>query len=299
MIPEAWLFDAPLFIDEVQIKSLYNAVALPEFEEESRDVSLGDLKVSQWKVGGHVKVSAADSLLAKLLAPIAAEAQVDGERSGGTTEKKDRTIHLGAVDAPERRLLNLALYYGANLTDRVWSVDGLDDLAWLADETQTTKLPKPLIFLDVASDFPIVPMAAELTDGKVVLFFSRISEAVSPGQTPPPDYPRDERGVKMNEYWSWFQNDKAQDRDTSQLVMRVVEEVVGAGGRPRWIDYRVPLGVPGSQERSLHLHIKGRENYDTGDFAYQLLRRGRKHGFRVVGTLKSGPALNVLALYEK
>jgi hypothetical protein len=39
--------------------------------------------------------------------------------------------------------------------------------------------------------------------------------------------------------------------------------------------------------------------YDTGTFAYNFIKRGYKHGIRLVGTLKSEPDMNVLAIYEK
>jgi len=34
-------------------------------------------------------------------------------------------------------------------------------------------------------------------------------------------------------------------------------------------------------------------------FAYNLIRRGWRYGLRIVGSLKSQPALNVLAIYDK
>jgi hypothetical protein len=74
----------------------------------------------------------------------------------------------------------------------------------------------------------------------------------------------------------------------------VIENVIGDGGRPRWIDYRVPVG-----EMTLHLHVVGHGETDTGVFAYNLVKRGWKHGLRVVGSMKSEPDLNVLAIYEK
>ncbi len=49
----------------------------------------------------------------------------------------------------------------------------------------------------------------------------------------------------------------------------------------------------------LHLHVVAHGDYDTGVFAYNLVRRGERYGMRIVGSLKSQPALNVLALYEK
>jgi hypothetical protein len=75
-----------------------------------------------------------------------------------------------------------------------------------------------------------------------------------------------------------------------------VEKVVGDGGRIRWIDYRVPLLKDG---KTAHLHVSGRGAYDTGVFAYNLIRRGFRHGLRLVGTVKSAPDINVLAIFEK
>lgn len=74
-----------------------------------------------------------------------------------------------------------------------------------------------------------------------------------------------------------------------------MEEVIGDGGRPRWIDYRMTFGTGDV----LHLHVVAHGDYDTGVFAYNLIRRGERYGLRIVGSLKSKPALNVLAVYEK
>jgi hypothetical protein len=67
------------------------------------------------------------------------------------------------------------------------------------------------------------------------------------------------------------------------------------GGRPRWIDYRMAFGTG----QDLHLHVVARGDYDTSVFAYGIIRRGERFGLRIVGSLKSQPALNVLAIYEK
>jgi hypothetical protein len=65
------------------------------------------------------------------------------------------------------------------------------------------------------------------------------------------------------------------------------------------------------QHLRLDRHIERRdrlvENQDprfggqrTGDtFAYYFIRRGERHGLRIVGSLKSQPALNLLAAYDK
>ena len=42
--------------------------------------------------------------------------------------------------------------------------------------------------------------------------------------------------------------------------------------RPRWIDYRTTLDTGAT----LHLHVVARGDYDTGVFAYNLIRRGQR-----------------------
>jgi hypothetical protein len=62
------------------------------------------------------------------------------------------------------------------------------------------------------------------------------------------------------------------------------------------VDFRVPIGeIP----NTMHLHIEVAGKYNTGTFGYRLIRRGEGHGLRIVGSLRDGPDVNVLALYEK
>jgi hypothetical protein len=215
----------------------------------------------------------------------------------------DKAWTFTPVDAPEGRLINLAIHYAVNQKDGVWSVQGLEDLnKWQQDLTPGKSAPKPLIFLDVGKGHPVMPMSAELSDGQVVTFFDKLAAAVAAagaGGPVPPKYPTTDLGAEANKFWSWLRDERPDDADTSILLMKILEEVVSDQGRPRWINFRVPLGPPGGQTRSLHLHFKNRDAYDTGDFGYHFIHRGKQHGFRVVGTLQSGPALNVLALYEK
>jgi hypothetical protein len=49
----------------------------------------------------------------------------------------------------------------------------------------------------------------------------------------------------------------------------------------------------------LHLHVVAHGDYDTGVFAYNLIRRDERYGRRIVGSLKSQPSLDVAAFYEK
>jgi hypothetical protein len=47
------------------------------------------------------------------------------------------------------------------------------------------------------------------------------------------------------------------------------------------------------------MHVQGRGEFATGTFAYNLVKRGFRHGLRVVGTMKSEPGMNALAIFEK
>ena len=52
-------------------------------------------------------------------------------------------------------------------------------------------------------------------------------------------------------------------------------------------------------ERLRRRIVAPRGDYATGIFAYNFINRGLKHGLRLVGTLKSEPDLNVLAIFER
>ncbi len=75
-----------------------------------------------------------------------------------------------------------------------------------------------------------------------------------------------------------------------------VEQAAATNGRIRWIDFRLPLTTEGD---TLHLHIVAGGEFDTGVLAYNFIKRGYKHGLRLVGTMKSEPDMNVLAVFEK
>jgi len=138
----------------------------------------------------------------------------------------------------------------------------------------------------------LIPTALETVNGKVTKLYDCLAKKIAPEGETPPTYPgsdpekRDER----NRYWRWFD-----DNFEDVAAMETVEDAVSEE-RIDWIDYRIGIG-PG--RHVLHLHVSGRGQYDTGTFAYQFVKRGSKHGVRLVGTLKSEPDMNVLAIFEK
>lgn len=294
----AWLADAPLFIDGEQVGAFYDAVVRPEGRRGKTVISLERYEGQKTSIGGSVGAEISVSKLIRTLLPfldikLTGQATGEYERSGSNT--RGETIELHPIETPQRQILQLALHYLTNLPQRVRVVQCPEEAGWY-DEAFIRTLPRGLVFIDFPPGTKFVPMAGEVDKGKVVTIFDQLGRKLdAPEKMPePPDRAKCESKEKYDQqwkkYWDWFDaNFKA------RIANEVVEEVIASGGRVRWIDYRVPL----PNQWPLHLGICGRGEYDTGTFAYDLIKRGFNHGIRMVGTMKSGPALNVLAIFEK
>jgi hypothetical protein len=296
----AWLADAPLFIDGQQVAALYDAVVKPEYKEASITLSLKNLKSIELtgKAGAEGEISAAAWL--KTIFPfLDAKAKVSAEvgASGELEKEKGTTVELHPIDTPQRQLVQLALHYLANLSGRSLTVADFSKADWI-DSKFVSELPRGLVFVDFPAKTAFIPTAAELQDGSVQLIFPSLEKAFGGPKVKPPDYPEPAYYIgKENElaqareaYWNFFQQNFS-----STLAMEAIEKTL-KGGIVRWIDYRIPLG---KNMPFLHMHVQGRGEYATGTFAYNLVKRGFMHGLRVVGTMKSEPGMNALAIFEK
>jgi hypothetical protein len=199
--------------------------------------------------------------------------------------------------------VQLALHCFFQLPERTFLTD---NDSWQHNPEVVSKVPRALVFLDLPSyedtlrtDCPqtnLIPTAAEFEDGTIDPLFLKLEK--KNGERPP-TYPEPGEGYSTlealnaarKEYWNWFRVNFS-----STQAMRVLEQAASLHGRIRWVDYRAPLTHEGD---SIHLHICPAGSYDTGIFAYNFIKRGFKHGMRIIGTLKSEPDINVLALYEK
>lgn len=284
-----WLAEAPLFIDATQVALFHDAVVADAFRVIQ--VQLTGEKSKQTEVSGGVKLSGA---LPKWFPWLHAEASGEAAAKRGWSQKEGEAVTLAPIETAGRRLVELALHYVANLPGRIWFHG---EGAWrVPTDEEILESPRMLAFLDLPPATIFLPMAAELNDGQVVTFFDQLVDKFKQdGGTLPERYPDDtsteEGRAQRDRYWSWFSHP---DQWSANKAIQVIETQIGSGGRPRWIDYRVPI-----DGQTLHLHVVGRGEFDTGVFAYNLVKRGWKHGLRVVGSVKSEPDLNVLAIYEK
>lgn len=292
-----WLGDSPMFIDSQQVQSFYDAVIRPEYEQDS--VVLSQSVTAGTQIAGGLTVGSAFPW-------VKAEANVSAQRT--KQHEKGNAVTLKPVNTAQRQLEHLALYYvdhylmGDHPRVRMVSCHKGEDgqprfevtpgtQAW--DDPQLILLsPRMLLFIDLSAGTCFIPTAIETVRGKVLTLYDQLADAMAPKDQPPPRYPGsspDMEGQRAK-YWQWFD-----DHFNDTKAMEVVEKTVETD-RIEWIDYRVSMG---RGKHFLHLHASARGDYDTGTFAYQLIKRGSKHGLRLVGTLKSEPDMNVLAIFEK
>jgi hypothetical protein len=283
-LPEAmqWVKDAPLFIDEENLSRFYDAVVRPAFKEHTPfKLKISDEKKKdlEAKLGFKGKTASWVSMLG-----IDLEASGEGRRSWGSSNKSEREMTFEPISTPQRQLVQLIAFYLINQPDRLL-LGGIDaPLKWQASGASLA-VPRALVFIDFPPKTKIIPMAAEFANGKVVKIFE---ELLGPnGEKPPAAF----HHANKHEYWGWFAN----HFDAGRSV-EAIEKASGGNSKIEWIDFRVPLN---EKADTMHLHLEARGRYFTGAFAYMAVKRSVSHGLRLVGTLKDGPDINVLALYEK
>jgi hypothetical protein len=278
-----WSKDAPLFIDELNVARFYDAVVRPTFTETSREIRVTEDEKKE--IRGALKIGAKMQLPSWLSGILAAGADASAEGSGQDTNSKGTsgTVSLEKIDNAPRQLEQITAVYVMRRLDRLLVGSKADAIDWQTRK-EADQVPRALIFLDLPIGTKMIPMAAEFENGVVVTLFDKFRE--KSGALPPP-YEFD----KKLEYWQWF--DKHFDISTA---MNLVEAAAKENGKIHWIDFRVPLN---SEGLTMHLHIETSGRYYTGIVAHFFMRRALEHGIRLIGTLKDGPDMNVLAIFEK
>ena len=164
-------------------------------------------------------------------------------RPGGRrreARQDSQSITLQPIDSAARQLVQLSLHYLVNQPERICVVS--QDTQLPGTEAIAAS-PRMIAFMDVPPGTRFLPQAAELNDGRVVTFFSPLAEKLQRhGGTLPVAYPdnttTDTGRAQRDAYWNWFA-----DHWNADKAVTVMEEVIGIGGRPRWIAYR--MSFPG------------------------------------------------------
>ncbi len=305
--PLFWLADAPLFIDSEQVDRFYDATVRPQSIEgtttlETTDENAQELS-GKLNIGAEITTQNFAAILSPFLALVkpTIKGTAEGQASRQSSTARTQTIELHPVSTPQSQLEALILFYLSKFAKRVFFASPTKT-DW-RDAQLISAVPRSLVFLDLPSreearstvlpSTKLIPMAAEFENGKIIQLYPKLCAAN--GERPPDYKERGDSKEPLNEerkkYWQWFDANFSATR-----AMIAIEEAASANGKIRWIDYRVPLTPEGD---TLHLHICPATNYDTGTFAYNFVKRGFSHGVRLIGTLKSGPDMNVLAIYEK
>lgn len=328
-LPEGlyWLVDTPLFIDENRIDRYHDIVVNPLTESVYQEVKTGreESESSESTAGAEGNATAeGKGKLGKGLLEMLASGELRGSLSIGgyyeRTRAEGKTEHFALTPTAPRQLAEITIYYDEFEKDRIFINQSPTDEAW-RNEDSISETPRQLVYLELPSDqeaasndniveTKLVPVAAEFEDGAVVPVYEtliekihdRIIDKASKGErediTAIMSYPErsdyddvDALEEHRHRYWDQFR-----EHFRPKQAMEVVEEAAREHGRIDWIAFRLPLGTEG---KTLHLHIEPNGKYSNGTFAYNFIKRGQKHGLRLVGTMKSEPDMNVLAIYER
>ncbi len=303
-----WLEDAPLFSDPVSIARFHDAIVRPTSTTNQVTYAASEARIQEFKAELGIEAGVGIGLPQFLAAIFDFKAEAKAKAKGGatTTSKEGKTVTLNVtpVQNAERQLQDVIVQYLLRYPDRFFFSQDVRVPKW-TEPQWISETPRPLVFLSLPDAIEadilkmpktqLVPTAAEFENGEVVQIYSTLKFGKKEDENPP-DYPQVGESeadlvAERKKYWSWFE-----DNFNPTAAMLAVEAAAKGRGRIHWIDYRLPIDTDGT---TLHLHVSPRGQYPTGDFAYNLIKRGYKHGIRLVGTLKSEPDMNVLAIYER
>jgi len=290
-----WLLDAPLFIDDTQVDAFYDAVLRPDYEETATTLSSSVSKEKTFEGGIELGVAL----------PWFGKAGLSGKAGQTNTAGQGSEVTLNPISNAYRHLIALALHYATTQEEHNRLVVACPERsefrdarrASLADSWLTTQfieaVPRALVFLEIPPRSRLIPAALELANGEVTVLAEDFGKELAgkgaykyPGSTAEPQ--------QQEAYFQWF----AENFD-DRVALKVVERAV-RDRQIAWIDYNVALaGDELTDPPFMHLHLVGHGTYDTGVFGYNFIVRGFNYGLRIVGTLKSGPDLNVLAVFER
>lgn len=293
-----WLTDVPAFIDERLVDKLYNAIVRPEFILlQSSEKSA---RTSSDALTGELETSAGLSIPAFF--SIGSKARATAASTAALTREEQVTKQF--VHSAERRLQEIISVYAKSYPDRMlFDEPGKSTLTTFAGRRKSWNNaerlldkpgPRPIIFVDLAPRAPILPFAGGSQSGKPVVLIDVVVERLRQQKKPIPAYEKNsapDAADKSHDYWNALLKGYE-----NWVAIEVINDEFGEGERLEWIDFRMKLSA---RDKPVHLHCRPAGTLPTGDFAYHLVRRGFKVGLRLVGQLKKGGYVNVLAHYQR
>lgn len=331
-----FLADAPMFIDGALVERLYDAIFQPAVQlvstTEGKINEYAEKFSREAKGSGEIAIKIPPALSLFGLDVASGKASAQFSRSKEKNEKlgNSHSSTFTVIRTPERQLEKLMSLYVEQYPERLlWVKNDLSVihnlenpsrlLKWADIEGEDTnraagigekkdgllgdgKGPRPIIVLDLDAEAMLMPIYGELTNGKdceLLKDFLKTKADRSKDDFLLPKYPSGsgDNQEARNTYW-----EKITECFDSQAVLRTIETASGdKTARFDWIDFRLlckksndhfPVAPP-------HLHFMPRGEYPAGIFAYHLVRRAYRFGIRIVGTLKKGQDINVLAVYER
>lgn len=303
-IARKWLADAPLFIDGDQVERFFDAVVRPDGRLTEWTYQISDSETASLIGKMESSVEVAGGTLIELWAKLKGKLGIGIESEKGTEKGSSLAKVYNPINTPQRQLIALAEYYDQHKNARAFYVTDSRNNDW-RNPDRIAEVPRQLVFLDLPGQCAaqasglqtkLIPIAAEFENGKIVPFFMTLR--AKSGENPPFAYPESQDiadsaqlQAERKEYWQWF----AKNFQIQESI-HAIEAGTAANGRIRWIDFRLPISDDG---QTLHLHISPAGRYDSGMFGYNFIRRGFEFGLRIVGTVKSDPDMDVLAIYDK
>tara|TARA_R100000306_G_scaffold62465_1_gene70568 strand:+ start:4758 stop:5765 length:1008 start_codon:yes stop_codon:yes gene_type:complete len=289
-----FVVDIPLFIDSQSVNKLYDALSRPEFETVSRTQgsSRQNSKHNSFQMSGKAGLELAPFLTTSM------NTKFGHKETNSHTESA--SFNQEANRSPEMQFEKVIGFYKQNYPKRIfWVGENLSQIMDIDGKLYTwdeiskeiaVAAPRPLIIFELEKGSKIIPMAGETVDS----MFKPIYKSYIAQLDNSDDFPeyKSEDDPESDRYWKALE-----ESFDSAKAMREVENATKSGGRLDWIDYRL-LSIEENEILPIHLHLAPKGNYNTGTFAYQTVRRGSKFGLKIVGTLKQGRDVNVLAMYE-
>lgn len=295
-----FLVDAPMFVDDTLIGRFHDAVIRPDSITVSEAETTSATREKARRLGVEGKATGE--------IPFVVNLALKGKFDNKTTRTDSATLErqLEIPRTPERLLEEIVAFYLAYFPHRVIRVDPQDVNVTTADvevdasyetldDICNTAGPRPIVLIDAPPGTKLMPMAGEFQSGEVNVIYDELISALPTADKPLKQFSHEVDSEKTAESWA-----ELAQRFDSRIAIKVLEAAGKKrnGARFDWIDFRMPIGQQ-SKLSPIHLHVAPAGQYSMGTFAYAFVRRGFAHGIRIVGTLKTGGDVNVLAIYER